>query len=214
MSTPNERQSDGTAAPEPENASELNGGCHPRLVRCSSFLLEASRPRESGVQVLKDAMESVFFGFDVGAKKLVYALKKLILLVGLVIQRRFQCSPSVCGSFLILVSQIGECSEQRVADGGSTLEKVIVQERLRAGIKPLEDLGLCCEYHLATVEIPRDPYAHQSTDRRGHEPPDAIQKVGDEGHCAASAHWIDGFVAAAGMLAGLLILIRVTGFRL
>jgi len=33
-----ERQSDGTAAPEPTPENELNGGCHAQLVRCSSFI--------------------------------------------------------------------------------------------------------------------------------------------------------------------------------
>jgi hypothetical protein len=31
------RQSDGTAAPGPESSKNVNGGCHARLVGCSSF---------------------------------------------------------------------------------------------------------------------------------------------------------------------------------
>ena len=33
----NQRQSDGTAAPGPESSKNVNGGCHARLVGCSSF---------------------------------------------------------------------------------------------------------------------------------------------------------------------------------
>ena len=45
----NQRQSDGTAAPEPVKVNEPNGGCHARLVGCSSFSLSEVADAIGGV---------------------------------------------------------------------------------------------------------------------------------------------------------------------